>query len=78
MSVEQKRALISQSSKLSLRSQCTLLGLSRSTQYYKAHKPPDETDWMNLIADIYGRRLLNRVQKLPPKWVKSRSKFTPL
>ena len=56
MSVGQKRALISPSSKLSITCQCILLGLSRSTQYYKAHKPPDETDWMNLIADIHGRR----------------------
>jgi putative transposase len=56
MSVDQKRALVSQPSNLSITCQCALLGLSRSTQYYKAHKPPDETDWMNLIADIHGRR----------------------
>lgn len=56
MSVKQKRSLISQPSKLSITCQCALLGLSRSTQYYKAHKPPNETDWMNLIADIHARR----------------------
>lgn len=56
MSVDQKRALISQSSKLSIKCQCGLLALPRSTQYYRPHTPEDETDWMNLIADIHARR----------------------
>ena len=56
MSVNQKRALISPASKLSIRCQCGLLELPRSTQYYKPHSPEDETDWMNLVADIHARR----------------------
>lgn len=56
MSVDQKRSLISQSSKLSIKCQCSLLGLSRSSQYYRPHAPEDETEWMNLIADIHARR----------------------
>jgi putative transposase len=55
MSVEQKRALISPKISLSIRCQCTLLGLARSTTYYSS-KPPDETEWMNLIADIHAKR----------------------
>ncbi len=56
MSVNQKRSLVSQSSKLSIKCKCGLLGLPRSTQYYKPHTPEDETEWMNLIADIHARR----------------------
>ena len=56
MSVDQKRTLISPASKLSIRCQCGLLELPRSTQYYKPHLSADETDWMNLIADIHARR----------------------
>lgn len=55
MSVKQKRALISPKNSLSIRCQCTLLGLSRSTTYYIS-KPPDETEWINLIADVHGKR----------------------
>ena len=56
MSVDQKRALISPSLKLSIRCQCGLLGLARSTRYYKSPEAPDETEWMNLIADIHSKR----------------------
>src|SRR2546430_16270298 len=56
MSVDQKRALISPSLKLSIRCQCGLLGLARSTRYYKFPEAPDETEWMNLIADIHSKR----------------------
>lgn len=53
--MEQKRALVSPKITLSLRRQCTLLGLARSTSYYN-FKVPNETDWLNLIADIHGKR----------------------
>jgi putative transposase len=56
MSVDQKRALISPSLELSIRCQCGLLGLARSTRYYKFPELPDETEWMNLIADIHSQR----------------------
>lgn len=55
MSVEQKRALISPKIPLSIRRQCVLLGLARSTIYYSS-RALDETEWMNLIADIHGKR----------------------
>jgi len=55
MSLDQKRALISPSSKLSIRCQCGLLELARSTLYYKPPELPDETEWMNLIADIHAK-----------------------
>lgn len=53
MSIEQKRALISPSPHLSISYQCSLLGLARSTLYYKDVEDEDETTWMNLIADIH-------------------------
>lgn len=55
MSLDQRRSLISPSIKLSIRRQCALLGVSRSVCYYKPHEP-DETEWMNLIADVHARR----------------------
>lgn len=54
MSIEQKRALISPSPHLSISYQCSLLGLARSTLYYKDAEDEDETIWMNLIADIHA------------------------
>jgi len=57
MSVDQKRALISQPSKLSIKCRCALLELHRSMHYYSPQEPKDnETDVMNLIADIYAQR----------------------
>ena len=56
MSVDQKRALISQTSKLSIKCRCTLLGLHRSTLYYEPQEAVNETDLMNLIADIHAQR----------------------
>lgn len=55
MSLDQKRALVSPASKLSISCQCALLGLARSSCYYQRHEP-DETEWMNLIADIHAQR----------------------
>jgi putative transposase len=55
MSLDQKRALVSPASKLSIRCQCALLELARSSCYYQRHEP-DETEWMNLIADIHAQR----------------------
>lgn len=56
MSVDKKRALISQSSKLSITCQCTLLGLSRSTQYYKAHsiflKSPKRIEALMMVMTL--------------------------
>lgn len=69
MSVNQKRALISQPSKLSIKCQCALLGLHRSTHYYKPHESMKETELLNLIADIhlerpqYGYRKVTAVLK---------------
>lgn len=54
MSIEQKRALISPLPHFSISCQCSLLGLSRSTLYYKDAEDEDETTWMNLIADIHA------------------------
>ena len=56
MSVNQKRVLISQPSKLSIKCQCALLGLHRSTHYYKPHESMKETELLNLIADIHLER----------------------
>ena len=55
MSMDQKRALISSKIPLSIRQQCVLLGLARSCFYYKL-QGTDETEWMNLIADIHAQR----------------------
>jgi len=55
MSLDQKRALISPTSKLSIACQCDLLRLARSTYYHKP-TPVDETEWMNLIADVHRRK----------------------
>jgi len=55
MSMDQKRALICSKIPLSIRRQCALLGLARSSHYYSAHGS-DETEWMNLIADIHAQR----------------------
>lgn len=55
MSMYQKRALISSKIPLSLRRQCVLLGLARSSFYYRSHGS-DETELMNLIADIHAQR----------------------
>ena len=55
MSMSQKRVLISPKIPLSLRRQCILLGVPRSTNYYNP-KSPDETEWMNLIADVHAKR----------------------
>lgn len=59
----QKRALVSPKISLSLRRQCTLLGLARSTKYYRS-EALDETDWMNLIADIHGKRPVYGYRKI--------------
>ena len=53
--MDQKRVLVSSKIPLSIRRQCVLLGLSRSCFYYKS-QGEDETEWMNLIADIHARR----------------------
>ena len=53
--MDQKRALISSKISLSLRRQCVLLGLARSSFYYRSHDS-DETELMNLIADIHAQR----------------------
>jgi len=55
MSLDHKRALISPTSKLSIACQCSLLGLARSTLYYRP-TPADETEWMNLIVEVHRRR----------------------
>lgn len=55
MSLAQKRALVSSKIPLSIRSQCSLLGLARSSCYYRPHGSA-ETELMNLIADIHAQR----------------------
>lgn len=54
MSLPQKRALISPKLKIPVIRQCFLLGLSRSSWYYRPYEP-DEKEWMNLIADVYAK-----------------------
>lgn len=53
---EQRRQLLKNKHKLSLRRQCELLGLNRSTLYYKA-KPAkiDDIDLLNAIRDIWEK-----------------------
>jgi len=67
MSIDQKRALISQASKLSIKCQCALLELPRSVHYYKAQEAVEETEWMNLIADIYAQRPSDGYRKITAK-----------
>ena len=67
MSGEQKRALISPSSELSIKCQCELLELPRSVHYYKPQKSLEETNWMNLIADIYAGRPSDGYRKIAAK-----------
>lgn len=67
MSGEQKRALISPSSKLSIKCQCELLELPRSVHYYKPHQSLEETNWMNLIGDIYASRPSDGYRKIAAK-----------
>jgi putative transposase len=78
--MEQKRALISSKVLLSIRRQCVLLGVARSCFYYQSNES-DETDLMNLIADIHAKRpaygyrkvtaaLRKRDYKINPKKVK--------
>lgn len=55
MNMEQKRALVSPKIPLSIRRQCALLELARSTIYYSP-QPLDETEWMNLIAEVHSKR----------------------
>lgn len=55
MSLDQKRALISSKMPLSVRRQCVLLGVARSSWYYRSQES-DETELMNLMADIHARR----------------------
>lgn len=55
MSLSQKRALISPKSKVSKSCQCFLLGLSRSSWYYRPHESLNEGDWMSLITDVHAK-----------------------
>jgi putative transposase len=55
MSTDQKRALISPVVKLSKRRQCDLLGLPRSSMYYKPYEAPEETNWEKLISEIHAK-----------------------
>lgn len=55
MSLEQKRALISPNLTLSLRRQCDLLALARSSMYYEPFDPPERTNWTKLIAEIHAK-----------------------
>lgn len=67
MSVGQKKILISQASSLSIKRRCALLSLSRSIHYYKPRQAADETEWMNLIADIYAHRPSDGYRKVTAK-----------
>lgn len=67
MSTEQKRVFISQSSELSIKCRCTLLDLPRSVHYYKPQENLEETEWMNLIADIYAQRPSDGYRKITAK-----------
>ena len=78
MSVKQKRALICQTSKLSIKCRCNLLGLHRSTHYYKSKEAIKETELINLIADIhlerpqYGYRKVTAVLKRKGHTIKAK------
>lgn len=49
--------VIKETSHLSLRQKCTLLGVNRSSVYYESvPTQPDDITLMNEIADIYSKR----------------------
>ncbi len=53
MSVEEKRSLISPTNPLPVQRQCALLGLQRSSFYYKSQEGKPEAYLMNEIRDIW-------------------------
>ena len=55
MSTREKRSLISPDHTLPIDRQCSLLGLNRSSYYYKTQEA-DETDLMNQISEVWQRQ----------------------
>jgi putative transposase len=53
MSVGEKRSLISPNPSMTIQRQCNLLGLRRSSYYYVANEPENDTELMNEIKDIW-------------------------
>lgn len=53
MSVKEKRSLISPNPYMTIQRQCNLFGLPRSSYYYIANEPRNDTELMNEIKDIW-------------------------